>query len=85
MSVLEPGRDSLTVRPKGWAELGAALIILARDAELRRRMGEYGHEKAKRYAWEAVASQVIETYGQAISAARKEVRHAEVGNVHNAV
>ena len=33
MSVLEPGRDSMTVQPKGWAELGAALIILARDAD----------------------------------------------------
>lgn len=85
MSVLEPGRDSLTVRPKGWAELGAALIILARDADLRRRMGAYGHEKARRYAWEAVASQVIETYEEARGAARKETRQAEVSNVHNAV
>src|SRR5467141_4584379 len=39
MSVLEPGRDSLTVQPKGWAELGSALIVLARDAELRSRLG----------------------------------------------
>ena len=91
MSVLEPGRDSMTVRPKGWAELGAALIILARDAELRRRMGAYGHEKARRYAWESVASQVIETYEEAISAARRgadiqtDTRHPEVSNVHNAV
>src|ERR1700736_1872637 len=85
MSVLEPGRDSLTVRPKGWAELGAALIILARDAQLRRRMGAYGHEKARRYAWEAVASQVIDTYEEAREAARREARQAEVSNVHNAV
>ncbi|HEY8802826.1 MAG TPA: glycosyltransferase family 4 protein, partial [Candidatus Dormibacteraeota bacterium] len=85
MSVLEPGRDSLTVRPKGWAELGAALIILARDAELRRRLGAYGHEKARRFAWEAVASQVIETYEEARRAARKEAMQPEVSNVHNAV
>jgi len=85
MSVLEPGRDSLTVRPKGWAELGAALIILARDAELRRRLGDYGHEKARRYAWDAVASQVVEVYELARIAARKESRQAEVTNVHNAV
>ena len=85
MSVLEPGRDSLTVRPKGWAELGAALIVLARDAELRRRMGAYGHEKARRYAWEAVASRVIETYEDARRAARRESTQAEVSNVHNAV
>jgi phosphatidylinositol alpha-mannosyltransferase len=81
MSVLEPGHDSLTVRPKGWAELGAALIILARDAELRARMGAYGHEKARRYAWDAVAPQVIEVYEEARDAARQTgERH-----VHNAV
>jgi phosphatidylinositol alpha-mannosyltransferase len=85
MSVLEPGRDSLTVRPKGWAELGAALIILARDADLRQRMGAYGHEKARRYAWEAVASQVIEVYEEAREAAQQTSRETEVSHVHHAV
>ena len=82
MSVLEPGRDSMTVQPKGWAELGAALIILARDADLRRRMGDYGHEKAKRYGWEAVASQIVEVYDEARAAAAGRV---EEMNVHDAV
>jgi phosphatidylinositol alpha-mannosyltransferase len=85
MSVLEPGRDSLTVRPKGWAELGAALIILARDAELRGRMGAYGHEKARRYAWDSVASRVIEVYEEAREAATFTLRLAEETNVHHAV
>jgi phosphatidyl-myo-inositol alpha-mannosyltransferase len=84
MSVLEPGRDSLTVQPKGWAELGAALIILARDADLRRRMGEYGHEKARRYSWEAVASQIVEVYEQARMAAagRIEANSAQIEEIH---
>ena len=82
MSVLEPGRDSMTVQPKGWAELGAALVILARDADLRRRMGDYGHEKAKRYGWEAVASQIVEVYDEARAAAAGRV---EEMNVHDAV
>jgi phosphatidylinositol alpha-mannosyltransferase len=85
MSVLEPGRDSLTVRPKGWAELGAALIVLARDAQLRARMGMYGHEKARRYAWDIVASQVIEVYEEAREAARDAARQPEELHVHNAV
>ena len=85
MSVLEPGRDSLTVRPKGWAELGAALIILARDADLRRRMGAYGHDKARRYAWEAVASQVIEVYEEARHSAHQPSTQTEVSHVHHAV
>lgn len=82
MSVLEPGRDSVTVRPKGWAELGAALVILARDPELRRRMGEYGSEKARRYSWDRVAAQVVEVYQEARAALRVPVG---VSNVHDAV
>jgi phosphatidyl-myo-inositol alpha-mannosyltransferase len=85
MSVLEPGRDSLTVRPKGWAELGATLVVLARDAELRARMGAYGHEKARRYAWDAVAAQVIDVYEEAREAATAHESRAEEINVHDAV
>jgi phosphatidylinositol alpha-mannosyltransferase len=77
MSVLEPGRDSLTVRPKGWAELGAALIVLARDPELRRRMGAYGHEKARRYAWDRVAVQIVEVYDEARVVAEQARRAAD--------
>ena len=85
MSVVEPGKDSLTVRPKGWAELGAALVILARDEELRRRMGQAGHAKAQRYSWEAVAKQVIEVYNEARAAATAPAPGFEVINVHDAV
>ena len=81
MSVLEPGKDSLTVRPKSWAELGAALVILARDPELRRRMGAAGFEKAKQYSWSSVATQVIEVYEEARAAARGSVE----SHVHDAV
>ena len=82
MSVLESGRDSLTVRPKGWAELGSALIILARDADLRRRMGAYGHETARRYGWETVASKIVEVYEEARAAGAGRPREIDV---HNAV
>ena len=88
MSVLEPGKDSLTVRPKGWAELGAALVILARDPELRRRLGTYGYDKARRYAWDRVATQVVEVYREAREAARtarEDGKATEMSNVHNQV
>ena len=89
MSVLEPGQDSLTVRPKGWAELGAALVILARDPELRRRLGTYGYDKARLYAWDRVASQVVDAYREAREVARVlrvdgQVT-TEVSNVHHQV
>jgi glycosyltransferase involved in cell wall biosynthesis len=84
MSVLEPGRDSMTVQPKGWAELGAALIILARDAELRRRMGEYGHQKARRFGWDVVASQIVEVYeeARAASAGLLGAKAGAMGELH---
>jgi len=87
MSVLEPGRDSLTVTPKSWAELSAALVILARDQDLRRRMGAYGLEKAGRYAWEEVASQVLGVYREALQVREQQdvVGSREVMNVHDAV
>jgi glycosyltransferase involved in cell wall biosynthesis len=78
----------MTVRPKGWAELGAALIILARDAQLRQRMGAYGHEKARLYSWPAVAKQVVEVYeeARAVAASRaREIAPTGVSNVHHAV
>lgn len=81
MSVLEPGQDSLTVRPKSWRELAGALVILARDPELRRRMGAAGVVKAQRYSWASVAEQVLEVYGDAIATARG----LEGDRVHDAV
>jgi phosphatidyl-myo-inositol alpha-mannosyltransferase len=81
MSVLEPGKESLTVRPKAWAELAAALVILARDEELRRRMGAAGSEKARRYSWASVASQVVEVYEEA----RADARGVMESHVHDAV
>ncbi|MGH7763352.1 MAG: glycosyltransferase family 4 protein [Candidatus Dormibacteraceae bacterium] len=86
MSVLEPGRDSLTVQPKNWRELGSSLVILARDAELRGRLGGYALQKVRRYSWDSVASEVVDVYKEAIQAAADQpARALEVANVHNAV
>src|SRR5215471_7972712 len=65
MSVLEPGRDSITVPPKNWRELAASLVILARDEELRRRLADYALLKARRYSWDLIASEVVEVYQDA--------------------
>ena len=86
MSVLEPGRDSIAVQPSKWRELASALVILARDAELRGRLGAYAKEKAKRYSWESVAAQVVEVYREAQAAlASQPVERIEVTDVHDAV
>jgi phosphatidyl-myo-inositol alpha-mannosyltransferase len=86
MSVLEPGRDSITVQPKNWRELAASLVILARDPELRMRLADYAVEKARRYSWDVVASQVVEVYQEARKAlAAQPARALEVSGVHHAV
>jgi len=86
MSVLEPGRDSITVQPKNWRELAASLVILARDADLRMRLANYAVEKARRYSWDSVASEVVEVYHEARKAlAAQPARALEVSGVHHAV
>jgi len=86
MSVLEPGRDSITVPAKNWRELAASLVILGRDAELRRRLGEYAQQKARRYSWDLVAAEVVAVYHEARKAlAAQPARQLEVSGVHNAV
>jgi phosphatidylinositol alpha-mannosyltransferase len=65
LSVVEAGVDSLTVRPKSPLELGVAMTVLARDPELRRRLGAAGLAKAQNYSWRVVAGRVIEVYQQA--------------------
>ncbi len=86
MSVLEPGRDSITVPPKNWRELAASLVILARDTELRRRLADYALQKARRYSWDRVAGEVVEVYHEARKAlAAAPAAALEVTGVHHAV
>ena len=86
MSVLESGKDSITVPPKNWRELAASLVILARDPELRRRLSDYALHKARRYSWDVVASEIVGVYQEARKALAAQPAVAlEVSRVHNAV
>jgi phosphatidylinositol alpha-mannosyltransferase len=82
LSVVEAGVDSLTVRPKRPVELGAALTVIARDALLRRRLGEAGLVKAQRYSWRTVTARIIEVY-QAARRARAATRKEVEPGVHD--
>ncbi|HKC20184.1 MAG TPA: glycosyltransferase family 4 protein, partial [Candidatus Dormibacteraeota bacterium] len=86
MSVLEPGRDSVTVQPKNWRELAASLVILARDPELRARMSDYALRKARRYSWDRIASEIVDVYHDARRVFIAGPASAlEVSGVHHAV
>jgi hypothetical protein len=52
-------------------------------------LGDYAREKAQRYSWQSIASEVVEVYqearGVAAEHAAKGLKRLEVTNVHNAV
>src|SRR5207249_10165255 len=86
MFLVESGRDSVTVQPNNWRELAASLVILARDADLRRRLSDYALQKARRYSWDLVASEVVEVYQEArLALAAHPAKAMEVTSVHHAV
>ncbi|MGH7903911.1 MAG: glycosyltransferase family 4 protein [Candidatus Dormibacteraceae bacterium] len=82
LTVVDPGQNALTVRPKSWQELGAMLVVLARDADLRARMGASGLAKAQRYSWREVTARVIEVYEQSRAQASA---HSERRRVHDPI
>ena len=85
LSVVEAGRDALTVRPRSPIELGAALTVLARDPELRRRLGSAGRVKSRAHSWREVAARVIEVYRSAIEIASGVSAMVEPEDVHEPV
>ncbi|HKT83624.1 MAG TPA: glycosyltransferase family 4 protein [Solirubrobacterales bacterium] len=83
LTVVEPGVDSLTVRPGRPAELGQTLTVLARDRELRARLGAAALRKAQGYSWREITSQVIEVYQDARRSPR--LAASRRSDVHDAI
>ena len=63
-SVLTDGREGLLVEPGNPEALAAALIRLLRDPDLRARMAAQGELTARNFAWEKVASRVLDLYSE---------------------
>ena len=70
--VVRPGVDGLLVPPGDAFELAAALRALAGDAHRRARMGAAAHERAERFAWPQVATEVLESYDDAVAIAARQ-------------
>ena len=64
--VARDGVDGVLVPAGDPAALGEALRDLALDPERRARMGAAARERAERFAWPRVASEVLDAYGEAI-------------------
>jgi phosphatidylinositol alpha-mannosyltransferase len=66
-SVVTHGADGLLVNPRNELEFADTLLELLRNADLRGRLGAAAQEKAPRYRWETVASEILAVYRQAIA------------------
>jgi phosphatidyl-myo-inositol alpha-mannosyltransferase len=66
--VVEDGAEGLLVEPTSSKALAGALIRTLGDADLRRRMGDRGREKAAAYDWSRVAGRVLSYYEETIDA-----------------
>ncbi|MXM64296.1 glycosyltransferase [Streptomyces sp. HUCO-GS316] len=68
--IIEDGVDGRLVPVSDREALGAALLELVRDDELRRRMGRAALENARRFAPEPVVGQAERLFTEAVSARR---------------
>jgi phosphatidyl-myo-inositol alpha-mannosyltransferase len=66
--VVDDGVEGLLVEPKSAKALAGGLIRVLGDADLRRRMGDRGREKAAAYDWSRVAGRVLSYYEETIDA-----------------
>jgi len=65
--VLQDELTALLVKPGDVQELSAAIVRLARDADLRKRIGTAASdEAAKKYSWDNYVSKLEEIYDQAV-------------------
>jgi phosphatidylinositol alpha-mannosyltransferase len=66
-TVMADGQEGLMVPPEDDEALSHALIRLLRDRAAREVMGRRGRAKARAYAWEHVAEQVLVYYQELLA------------------
>jgi phosphatidylinositol alpha-mannosyltransferase len=66
--------EGYLVEPRNPRAIAAALYKLARDPELRNRMGEAGRAKVPEYTWENVTQQLVAFYREVRERALAEGR-----------
>ncbi|GIV98357.1 MAG: phosphatidyl-myo-inositol mannosyltransferase [Herpetosiphonaceae bacterium] len=65
--VVDHRRQGLLVQPRNAEALAVAILQLLQDEHLRRSLAVDGLHKAQAYAWEYIASQVLDFYQQVTS------------------
>jgi glycosyltransferase involved in cell wall biosynthesis len=65
--VVRDGIEGIIVEPRNTAELTTALQMLIENPHLRRRMGQAGRQRAKRYDWGVVWQKIANLYDSILS------------------
>ncbi|HUW71619.1 MAG TPA: glycosyltransferase family 4 protein [Candidatus Humimicrobiaceae bacterium] len=60
------------VKPKDYKALAKKLEILIKNPRLRKEMGQWGIEEAKKYSWEKIADQILDFYQICLKERRKQ-------------
>ncbi len=60
--VVNPGVEGLLVPPRSPRHLAEAITVLAKDPDLRQRMGQAGREKALQYDWRRIVDRLEPIY-----------------------
>ena len=63
--LVQEGENGLLVPPDDVGALAGALGKLVSDTGLRQKLGECGAQRVRRYDWDAIAAQYLETYAAA--------------------
>lgn len=64
--VVVDGETGLLVEPGNPADLAAAVLRLAEDADLRARFGARGRERARSYSWDVLVPRILSVYRAAL-------------------
>ena len=65
--VVENGKTGFLFERGNVNELAEKVIILLKNKELRKKMGEAGRERAKEFTWDKIAEQTVEVYREILS------------------
>lgn len=63
-SVVTNNQEGLLVPPRNESSLAAALVRLLAAPDMRAALGEQGRKTAQRYAWDIVAGEILDYYGE---------------------
>jgi len=77
-SVVTHEREGLLVPPRDEPALARALLTVLRSPELQMTMGEQGRERAQRFDWQRVASEILDYYAEVMNKERRRQRLREV-------